>query len=381
MTTQAHAGVATAGHGHESGTAGDWGAAEVPFPVARTSAPRARPDEAALGFGALFTDHMFLMEYAEGAGWHGGRLEAYRPLVIDPAAAVLHYAQAVFDGLKAFKGVDGRVRLFRPQAHVRRLAELARRLSIPALDEGVALRSLVELVRLERDWAPTAPGTALYARPTIIATEPFLGVRAAREYLYFVILSPVGAYFPEGLRPVRIKVEEARVRAAPGGLGGAKTGANYAASLLAGEEARQEGYSQVLWLDATEHRYLEEVGAMNLMVRIGDEVVTPPLSGTILPGVTRDSALTLLREWGIPVRERPVAMAEVLRAARDGTLREVWGTGTAAVVAPVGELTYRDERVTVNDGETGPLARRLYGALTAIQYGAAPDTYGWTVAV
>jgi branched-chain amino acid aminotransferase len=362
------------------------------FPVTRTTAPKPRPDESTLGFGSVFTDHMFLMEYAagaadgaaqagEGGGWRNGRIEPYRSLSLDPAAAALHYAQAVFDGLKGFRGADGVVRLFRPQAHVRRLVQSAQRLSIPAPDERLALDSLVELARVERDWAPGAPGTALYLRPTIIATEPFLGVRAAREYVYFVIISPVGAYFPEGLRPVKIKVEESRVRAAPGGLGGAKTGANYAASLLAGEEARREGYSQVLWLDAAEHRYLEEVGAMNLMLHLGDEVVTPPLGGTILPGVTRDSALTLLREWGIPVRERRVAIDEVLAAAKEGALREVWGTGTAAVVAPVGELAYRGERIEINGGETGPLARRLHEALTAIQYGRAPDQFGWTVAV
>jgi branched-chain amino acid aminotransferase len=228
---------------------------------------------------------------------------------------------------------------------------------------------------------PSAVGTSLYIRPTIIASEPFLGVRPAKQYLYYVILSPVGAYYPEGINPVKIKVIDDHVRAVPGGVGEAKTGANYAASLYAAEAAKREGFTQVLWLDGVHRTYIEEVGTMNLMLKIGDEVITPPLSGTILAGVTRDSALALMREWGLPVAERPVSIDEVREAARRGTLREVWGTGTAAVISPVGELAYRGERIVVNGGRIGELTRRLYDAIVSIQYGAVPDTRGWTVPV
>jgi branched-chain amino acid aminotransferase len=354
---------------------------ELPFPVRRTNAPKPKPDEATLGFGVYFADHLLLAEYDAEHGWHNTRVEPYGPLALDPAAAALHYGQQVFDGLKAFRAVDGQVRLFRPEMHLRRLNASARRLCIPPLDEGRALRALAAFVHFEEDWVPRAPGTALYVRPTILATEPFLGVRPAQRFVYYVVLSPVGAYYPEGINPVRIRVEDRHVRAAEGGLGAAKTGANYAASLYAAAEARTEGYAQVLWLDARERRYLEEVGTMNLFVRLDDEVITPPLGGTILPGVVRDSALTLLRGWGVPASERRITIDEVLAAARAGRLREAWGTGTAAVVSPVGELAYRDERVTVGDGQTGPLTRRLYEAITAIQYGHAPDEYGWMTPV
>jgi branched-chain amino acid aminotransferase len=355
--------------------------AEQVAQVTRTARPKPRPDEHALGFGLVFTDHMLRQAYRAEHGWGPARIEPYGPLALDPAAGALHYGQSVFDGLKAFRGADGGVRLFRPQAHFERLRRSAARLCMPAPDAEEALRSLRALVALDEAWVPRAPGTALYARPAIVATEGFLGVRPAREYLYFVILSPVGAYYPEGLAPVKILVEDAQVRAVPGGLGAAKTGANYAAGLEAGERARRAGFSQVLWLDGREHRYLEEVGAMNLMLRFGDEVVTPPLSGSILPGVTRDSVLTLLHAWGVPVAERPVAIDDVLDAARAGTLREVWGTGTAAVISPVGELAYREERVVVNGGHPGELTQRLYEGLTAIQYARVPDPYGWTVPV
>jgi len=347
----------------------------------RTLSPKLRPDGHTLGFGTVFTDHMLLQTYRAGEGWGAARIAPHAPLTLDPAAGALHYGQSVFDGLKAFRGVDGDVRLFRPDAHIERLRRSAERLCMPAPDAAAALRSLRTLVALEQEWVPSAPDTALYIRPAIIATEGFLGVRPAREYLYFVILSPVGAYFPQGMAPVKILVEDIQVRAVEGGLGAAKTGANYAASLHAGERARSAGFSQVLWLDGREHRYLEEVGAMNLMLRINDEVVTPPLSGSILPGVTRDCVLTLLRVWGVPVSERPITIDEVLAASLDGTLREVWGTGTAAVISPVGELAYRGVPLTVNRGRTGELTQRLYDALTAIQHGRAPDPYGWMAPV
>ncbi len=348
--------------------------------ITRATTKKPRPKDDELGFGTVFTDHMFVADFQEEKGWYDPRIEPYGPLPLDPAAAVLHYAQAIFDGLKAFRGQDGRVRLFRPQKHVERLNNSAERLCIPPLDPELALRSLVELVRLEQAWVPSSVGTALYVRPVIIASEPFLGVRPAKSYIYYVILSPVGAYYAEGLNPVRIRVEDKEIRAIPG-MGAAKTGGNYAASLHAAEQAHRAGFTQVLWLDAVHRTYVDEVGTMNIMFRLGDEVVTPPLAGTILPGVTRDSALTLMREWGLRVAERQIAIDEVLDAARSGRLREAWGTGTAAVISPVGELAYKDERLTIGGGKIGELTRRLYTAIVDIQYARVPDTHGWTVPV
>ncbi|HXL45579.1 MAG TPA: branched-chain amino acid aminotransferase [Candidatus Binatia bacterium] len=353
-----------------------------PIRITRGATKKPKPRDRDLTFGTVFTDHLFVMDFQEEKGWYDPRIEPYGPLSLDPAAAVLHYAQAVFDGLKAFRGRDGRVRLFRPQKHLERLNHSARRLCIPPLDPEQALRALVELVGLERDWVPSTLGTSLYVRPTIIANETFLGVRPAKSYIYYVILSPVGAYYPEGMNPVRILVVDTYVRAVEGGVGGAKTGVNYAASLYAAEEAKHAGFTQVLWLDGRERKYLDEVGTMNIMLKIDDEVITPPLSqGTILPGVTRDSALTLMREWGLRVSERAISIDEVARAARDGSLREVWGTGTAAVISPVGELAYAGERIVINGGKIGELTQKLYDAIVGIQYATAPDTHGWTVPV
>src|SRR5438034_145895 len=353
-----------------------------PIRITRGATKKPKPRDRDLTFGTVFTDHLFVMDFQEEKGWYDPRIEPYGPLSLDPAAAVLHYAQAVFDGLKAFRGRDGRVRLFRPQKHLERLNHSARRLCIPPLDPEQALRALVELVGLERDWVPSTLGTSLYVRPTIIANEAFLGVRPAKSYIYYVVLSPVGAYYPEGMNPVRILVVDKYVRAVEGGVGGAKTGVNYAASLYAAEEAKHAGFTQVLWLDGRERKYIDEVGTMNIMLKISDEVITPPLSqGTILPGVTRDSALTLMREWGLRVSERAISIDEVARAARDGSLREVWGTGTAAVISPVGELAYAGERIVINGGKIGELTQKLYDAIVGIQYATAPDTHGWTVPV
>ena len=352
-------------------------------PIRITKAPtlKKKPKDSELGFGIIFTDHMFVANFQEEKGWYDPRVEPYAPIPLDPAAAVLHYAQAVFDGLKAFRGPDGTIRLFRPQKHAERLNNSARRMCIPPLDPELALQSIVTAVQTDREWVPRMAGTSLYIRPTIIASEAFLGVRPARSYLYFVILSPVGAYYPEGMAPVKIRVEEHYVRAVEGGLGGAKTGANYAASLMAGEEAKHEGFTQVLWLDGVHRRYIDEVGTMNIMVKIGDEVITPPLTGTVLPGVTRDSVLTLLRDWGLRASERQVGIDEVMAAHRAGTLTEVWGTGTAAVISPVGELAYKGEKMVINGGKIGPLTQRLYDAIVGIQYGQAPDPHGWTLEV
>ena len=342
---------------------------------------KAKPADDKLGFGTVFADHFFLQEYDEGQGWHDPRIEPYRALSLDPAAAVLHYAQAVFDGLKAFRGQDGNVRLFRPQKHAERLVNSAKRMCIPPLEPQAVLDSWLALVDVERDWVPGSVGTALYIRPTIIASEAFLGVRPAKQYLYYVILSPVGAYYAEGMNPVKILVADQYVRAVEGGVGAAKTAGNYAASLLAAEEAHHAGFTQVLWLDGVHRKHIDEVGTMNIMLRIGDEVVTPPLSGSILPGVTRDSALTILRDWGLKVSERVISIDEVVEAAHRGELREVWGTGTAAVISPVGELGYKGERLVINNGQIGELTQRLYDAITGIQYGSKPDTYGWLVEV
>ncbi len=352
-----------------------------PIRISRAATKKPKPKDSELTFGTVFTDHMFVLDFQEEKGWYDPRVEPYGPFPLDPAAAVLHYAQAVFDGLKAFRGRDGQVRLFRPQKHVERLIQSSQRLCIPPLDPDLALKSLVSLVGIEKDWVPSTVGTSLYVRPTIIASEPFLGVRPAKSYIYYVILSPVGAYYPEGINPVKILVVDKYVRAVEGGVGSAKTGVNYAASLYAAEEAKHAGFTQVLWLDGRERKYIDEVGTMNIMMKIGDEIVTPPLSGTILAGVTRDSALTLMRDWGLRVSERPVTIDEVAAAARKGTLEEVWGTGTAAVISPVGELAYKGERLVINGGQIGTLTQKLYDAIVGIQYGTAPDTRGWTVPV
>jgi branched-chain amino acid aminotransferase len=349
--------------------------------ITKSTTLKPKPEDADLGFGNIFTDHMFVADFQEEKGWYDPRVEPYGPFAMEPAAAVLHYGQSIFDGLKAFRGVDGKVRLFRPQKHVERMNNSARRMCIPPLDPALALSSIVTLVGLEREWVPRTIGTSLYIRPAVIASEPFLGVRPAKSYIYFVIMSPVGAYYPEGMAPVKILVADKYVRAVEGGIGGAKTAANYAASLYAGEEAKHAGFTQVLWLDGIHRKYIDEVGTMNIMVRIGDEAITPPLAGTILPGVTRDSALTLMRKWGLKVSERQISIDDVLHAHKRGALKEVWGTGTAAVISPVGELAYKDERIVINDGKIGPLTQRLYDAIVGIQYGQAPDPDGWTVEV
>ncbi|HVR64975.1 MAG TPA: branched-chain amino acid aminotransferase [Polyangia bacterium] len=340
-----------------------------------------RPKSSELVFGRIFTDHMGLIDYEEGRGWLNPRVVPYGPLTLDPAAAVLHYGQALFDGLKGFWGVDGRVRLFRLDRHCQRMAGGAGRLCMPAIDVELMRETLLAFVRTDKDWVPVGDGTALYIRPTLIATEPFLGVRPSKQYTFFVIASPVGAYLGEAFSPARIWIEDKYVRAASGGLGAVKAGANYVASLLAAEEAKQRGYAQVLWTDAVEHRHLEEVGTMNLVVRIADEFITPALDGTILSGVTRDSVITLLRGWGHQVSERSLGMDELLQAHRKGTLREVFGCGTAAVITPVGELGWKGERIVINGGQAGESARRLYDAITGIQYGRIPDPHGWITIV
>jgi branched-chain amino acid aminotransferase len=339
--------------------------------------PRPRPSESELGFGKYFADHMLLIEYVAPKGWGEPKVVPYGPLSLEPSAAVLHYAQAMFDGMKGFRQQDGRVALFRLDDHVRRMVGGAPRLAIPPVDAGVMRESILTLVSTDKDWVPSAPATALYIRPVIIATEPFLGVRPAQRYLFYIITSPVGAYYAGGLKPVKIWVETETVRAVRGGTGAVKAAANYAMSLKTGEDARQRGYDQVLWLDAHDHRYAEEVGTMNLFAQIGDEVITPPLGGTILAGITRDSVLRILRDWGMRVSERPLALDDLLTASKQGTLKEVFGCGTAAVISAVAELGYADGRITMNNGNAGPLAEKLYKTITDIQYGRIADKYGW----
>jgi len=344
--------------------------------ISRNSNPKQPPADETLTFGKVFTDHMFMMNYDEGKGWHDPRIVPYAPFTMDPACCVLHYGQAIFDGLKAFRGRDGQIRIFRCGDHAQRINRSAHYLCIPQLDPAMVEESIRALVEVDQRWVPSLPGTSLYIRPTVIATETFLGVHPSSSYLYYVIVGPVGAYYKEGMNPVRILASDKYVRAVQGGLGAAKTAGNYAASLFGAEEAHKAGYTQVLWLDGVEHRYLDEVGTMNIMLKIGDEVVTPPLNGAILAGITRDSVLTLLRDWGLRVSERQIAIDEVLAAAQVGRL-EMWGTGTAAVISPVGELGYKDKRYVINGGKTGELTQKLYDTIVGIQYGTAPDPHGW----
>ena len=351
------------------------------FPIERTTRPKAIPVEIGVSFGDVFSDHMFRMDFTEGRGWHDPRIVPFGPLEILPSAAVIQYAQTIFDGSKGYRRADGGVHLFRPQAHIERLNRSAPQLCMPTVEPRMALDAMRQLVALDRPWVPAEPGAAIYVRQTMIGAEGLMVVRPAKTYTYLIFLSPVGSYYSEGAGPVRILVSETRVRAAKGAIGSAKAGANYAASLRAGREAAAEGFSQVLWLDSVERRFLEEVGTMNIMVKIDGRIRTPPLSDSILPGVTRDSVLIMMREWGLDVADEPIDIEDVVEAGRSGALEEMWGTGTAAVISPVGQFAYRGETITVADGRPGPMVRRLYDALTDLQYGLAPDPHGWRVDV
>ena len=345
--------------------------------IIRADQLKPRPEDSDLHFGDLFTDHMFSMDYNREKGWHDPRIEPYAPIVMDPATMVLHYGQAIFEGLKAFRNVSGGVQMFRPKDNLARFNNSARRLCIPEVDEEFSLDALKQLINLDQEWVPRASGTALYVRPTIVAMDPFLGVRASNTYRYFIILGPVGAYYAAGFNPIKILVTKKFVRAVRGGIGEAKTPGNYAASLLAGENAREAGYSQVLWLDGVTQKNIEEVGAMNIFFLIDDELVTPKLNGSILPGITRKSVVFLAERWGMNVSERDISIDEVVDAHDAGKLLEVFGAGTAAVVSPVGELKYGDKVLAVGDGSVGPISQKFYDALTDIQYGKADDPDGW----
>ena len=347
-----------------------------------TAQPKAKPAPGEkLGFGKIFTDHMFIMNYTEGQGWHDARIVPFQNISLSPAAMVYHYGQEMFEGLKAYKNSDGQVYLFRPDMNAKRTNNTNDRLVIPQLPVEDFVQAVSAVVDVDRDWIPTDPGTSLYIRPFIIATDEFLGVAPSKTYLFMVILSPSGAYYESGLAPVGIWIEDEYVRAVRGGIGFAKTGGNYAASLIAQQKAHDAGFSQVLWLDGVERKYIEEIGAMNIFFKIAGKVVTPALSGSILPGITRDSTIQLCKEWGYEVEERKISAEELLQAQKDGTLEEVFGTGTAAVISPVGKLRFRDEVMTIADGQTGPLSLKLYETITGIQTGKLPDPKGWRVRV
>lgn len=340
--------------------------------------PKAKiSDESKLTFGTEFTDRMFVMEFDRKQGWHSPRIQPYGPFSLDPAATVLHYSQEIFEGLKAFRRADGSIALFRPKDNISRFNRSAARMCMPEVDEDFFLESLLELIRLETDWVPKSEGTSLYIRPTMIASEPFLGVRPADQYLCYIILSPVGAYYKGGIAPVKIWISDHYVRAAHGGTGEAKTGGNYAASLMAAREAAENGYDQVLWLDAREKKYVEEVGSMNMVFLYDDKIVTSPLKGTVLDGITRRSVLQLLKDMGYQIEERALSVDEVMEGAANGRLKEAFGTGTAVVISPVGSFCYQDNCVQLGNGETGELTMKLYKKLTDIQYGRQQDNYNW----
>ncbi|MEL7601566.1 MAG: branched-chain amino acid aminotransferase [Bacillota bacterium] len=349
--------------------------------VNRTTSPRQKPDESKMGFGKVFSDHMFIMEYETGKGWHNPRIQPYQNISLDPASPVLHYAQEIFEGLKAYRAKDNDILLFRAIDNTKRLNVSAERMCMPAIDPEFNYEAISKLVDVDRDWVPHSPGTTLYIRPTMIADGSALGVHAAHRYIYYVICSPSGAYYATGLAPVRIYVEDEYVRAVKGGTGFVKTGANYAASLKAAELAEAKGYGQVLWLDGKENRYIEEVGSMNMMFLIGDTLTTAPLEGSILSGITRRSIITLAGEMGVKVEERRLSIDELIAAGESGALKEAFGTGTAAVVSPVGELTYKDKTIAVNGGAIGALTQKLYDTLTGLQFGEIEDTHGWVTRV
>lgn len=346
--------------------------------ITKTTTPKTKPaDESSLGFGKVFSDHMFLMDWTKGEGWHDARIVPFGYLNIHPAASVLHYGTEIFEGLKAYRAVDGSIVMFRPEENIRRMNNSAERLCLPQIDEADYLQILDTLVELDKDWVPHSEGTSLYIRPFMIGNDENLGVHSVKRATFVIILSPSGAYYAEGINPVKIAIESEDVRAVKGGTGYAKCGGNYAASLRAGEKAEEKGFTQVLWLDGVHRKYIEEVGSMNVMFKIDGEVVTPELTGSVLPGITRKSCVELLKSQGYKVSERLISIDELEQAARDGKLEEAWGTGTAAVVSPIGWLSYKDDEFEVNNGQIGEVTQKLYDELTGIQWGKLPDTHGW----
>ncbi|GKU82877.1 branched-chain amino acid aminotransferase [Niallia sp. NCCP-28] len=354
---------------------------EQTITVTLAAEKKPKPDASTLVFGKTFTDHMFMMDYTEGRGWHDAQILPYQPITLDPASVIFHYGQTVFEGMKAYLTKEGKVLLFRPEKNMERLNKSNERLCIPAIDEEFALSALKQLISVDKEWIPTEEGTSLYIRPFIISTQPYLGVAASVSYKFMIILSPVGSYYKEGVKPVKIFVENEYVRAVSGGTGSAKTAGNYAASLKAQQIAAEKGYSQVLWLDGVEKKYIEEVGAMNVFFKINGEIVTPMLNGSILEGVTRGSIIELLKYWNIPVTERKITVEEIFEAHKNGELEEAFGTGTAAVISPIGEFFWNEQVIVLNNNETGELAKKLYDTITNIQNGKIEDPFDWTVEV
>ena len=350
--------------------------------ITRTTSPKEKPqDETKLGFGKKFTDHMFVMDYTEGEGWHDARIVPYAPFPLDPATVVFHYAQEIFEGMKAYRTADDTIQLFRPDCNAKRFQDSADRLCIPKIPEEDFVQAVEALVDVERDWVPHTDGASLYIRPFLFGTDPKLGLHGVHEAMFVVILSPVGSYFENGMEPVKIVVETEDVRAVRGGTGEAKCGGNYGASNRAGERAFANGYSQVLWLDGVHRKYIEEVGSMNVMFKVAGKILTPDLNGSVLSGITRRSCIQLLKDWGYEVEERRISAEELFEAAENGTLEEAWGTGTAAVVSPIGELAEGDKKVTISGNKIGPVTQRLYDELTGIQWGRVADPHGWTMKV
>lgn len=344
--------------------------------IEQTKSPRPRHAEEQLGFGKYFADHMFTMEYSDGA-WRNAQVVPYGPISLEPGASVFHYGQALFEGMKAFRSSKGGINLFRPEFHARRLAHGSEKLCIPTIPPDLFINAVETLVKIDSSWIPQSEGSALYLRPTVIGTESFLGVRPSQKYIFFIITSPVGPYYSEGFNPVKIWIERNRVRASVDGLGDIKAGANYAASLAASTEAKKNSYAQVLWLDSTERKYIEEVGTMNVFFKIGDEVITPELNGSILAGATRDCVIQLLQKWNVPVIQRKISIEEVLSAHQSGKLQEVFGSGTAAVISSVGELADKNNKITINNNQVGELTRKLLNEITAIQLSKKEDSFGW----
>jgi len=352
---------------------------EIKIQPVEAAKRRAKPqDESKLVFGKNFSDHMFMMDYRAGrGGWLNARIVPYQSMLMDPAAMVLHYGQGIFEGLKAYRSKDGRILLFRPEKNFERFNRSALRMCMPEIDVDFQYQAVQDLLKIDVDWIPHSMGSSLYIRPTMIASEPALGVRPAAEYLFFVITGPVAAYYAEGFNPIKIYVSDEYVRSVRGGVGEAKTMANYASSLYAAEMAKKKGFTQVLWLDAVERRYVEEVGTMNIFFRIDDELVTPPLTGSILPGVTRDSVIHLAAHWGIKVTERAISIDEVIEAVQSGAMKEIFGTGTAAVISPVGEISFKEQSYRIQDGGVGELSQKLYDEIVDMQYGDKADPFGW----
>ena len=344
--------------------------------VEKATTLKAKPDVSKIGFGTHFTDHMFVMDYEEGKGWHDPRIVPYQDITVSPANTTLHYGQAIFDGLKAYRRGDW-VSIFRAKDHLNRINVSAKILDIPEVPFDVMLAGLKQLIALEKDWIPQGDGQSLYIRPFIFADDPYLGVRVSKTYKFMIILSPVAAYYAHGFAPVKIMVEDKYVRAVRGGLGAAKTPANYAASLHAGLIAHDKGYDQVLWLDGVERKYIEEVGSMNILFKINGEVVTPKPDGSILDGITHRTVMTIAKDWGIPAVERKISIDEVIAAHENGTLEEVFGSGTAAVISPVGVLEYKGKEYVINNGGIGEFSQKMFDYIDQLHIGAIEDKFGF----